>query len=197
MASAPWSWTDSIPSWTWSDVGEEPLEVEVYTDADEVELLSNGTSLGRRPTGPEHRYRAVFEVPYASGSLEAIAIRDGVAAEQTVLRMASDDRRLALTAEHSEVATDDLAFIAVELVDAAGVRATDIPVEVELHIEGAGVLQGFGNAQFSTEESFADARHHLHDGRALAVIRATAPGRITVMATADGFDATTVELTAR
>ena len=197
MASAPWSWTDSIPSWTWSDVGEEPLEVEVYTDADEVELLSNGTSLGRRPTGPEHRYRAVFEVPYAPGRLEAIAIRDGVAAEQTVLRTASDDRRLALTAEQSEVATDDLAFIAVELVDAAGVRATDTPVEVELHIEGAGVLQGFGNAQFSTEESFADARHHLHDGRALAVIRAAAPGRITVTATADGFDATTVELTAR
>ncbi len=195
--SAPWSWTDSICSWTWADPGGEPMEVEVYSDAPEVELLLDGRSLGRRPAGPDHRYRAVFEVEYAPGQLEAAAIRDGTAAERTVLRTAGADRRLALTAERPDIAIDgrDLAFVAVELV-ADGIRATDADVEVELQIDGPGALQGFGSAAFATEESFADARHRLHDGRALAVIRPTAAGLITVTASAFGFAAISVELDA-
>ena len=198
MKSAPWSWTDSISSWTWSDVGTEPLEVEVYSDAAEVELLLDGRSLGRLPTGPEHRYRALFAVEYAPGQLEAAAIRDGVAAERTALQTAGSDRRLTLTAERAELSSDgrDVAFVVVELVDAAGVRASDGDVEVEVRVDGPGVLQGFGSAVMSTTESFADARHTLHDGRALAVIRPTGSGSITVTATAPGLTSASVDIVA-
>jgi beta-galactosidase len=198
MKSAPWSWTDSISSWTWSDVGSAPMEVEVYSDAAEVELVVGGRSLGRLPTGPDHRYRAVFVVEYAPGRIEAIAIRGGVGAERTELRSADDERRLTLCAERDELAGNgqDLGYVVVEVVDSAGIRATDVGLEVQLTIDGPGVLQGFGNAAFSTEESFTDARHSLHDGRALAVIRPSAPGLITVTATAPGFPPASVGLTA-
>jgi hypothetical protein len=196
--SAPWSWTDSIPSWTWADPGSEPMEVEVYSDAPEVELLLDGRSIGRRPAGADHRYRAVFEVEYAAGRLEAVAIRDGEAAERSALQTASPDRRLILTPERVGVAVDgrDLGFVAIEVVDADGIRATDADVEVELQLEGPGVLQGFGSAAPLTEESFADARHRLYDGRALAVIRPTAAGRITVTARAAGFEVVSVDVEA-
>lgn len=199
MKPAPWSWTDSIPSWTWPDAGSEPLEVEVYSDAPEVELRLDGRSLGRQPAGPEHRFRAVFAVEYAPGRLEALAIRDGEPAERTTLVTAGADRTLRLTAEQTEVAADgrDLAFIAVEVVDAAGVRATDADVEATLQLEGPGVLQGYGSAVFSTEESFVDDRHTLHDGRALAVVRPTAPGLITMTATASGLPTTSVQVSVR
>lgn len=198
MKSAPWSWTDSISSWTWADVGPAPMEVEVYSDAAEVELLVHGQSIGRLPAGPDHRYRAVFAVEYSHGRIEAIAIRDGVVAERTELRSAGEDRRLTLCAERNEVATNgrDLCFVVVEAVDSAGIRATDADLAVELTIDGPGTLQGFGNAAFSTEESFTDARHCLHDGRALAVIRPSATGRITVTATAPGLASASVEITA-
>ncbi|MDQ0577246.1 glycoside hydrolase family 2 TIM barrel-domain containing protein [Agromyces albus] len=198
MKSAPWSWTDSISSWTWSDVGTEPLEVEVYSDAAEVELFIDGRSLGRQPAGPGHRYRALFAVEYTAGSLEAVAIREGVAAERTAVRTAESRRRLALTAERTALRGDgrDLAFIVVELVDAGGVRATDGDVEVEVRVDGPGALQGFGSAVMSTEESFADARHTLHDGRALAVVRPSGSGSITVTATAAGLGSTSVDLVA-
>jgi beta-galactosidase len=198
MTSAPWSWTDSIPSWTWPDAGPEPLEVEVYSDAAEVELLLDGRSVGRRPAGPEHRYRALFEVTHAPGRLEAVAIRDGIASEHFFVQTAGGDRRLALTAERTVIEADgrDLAFVVVEVVDADGIRASDSEAEVHLQIEGPGWLQGFGSARPSTEESFADAAHRLYDGRALAVIRPSGVGRVTVTATAAGLEPARVELSA-
>jgi hypothetical protein len=196
MKTAPWSWTDSIPSWTWSDAGTEPLEVEVYSDAPEVELLVGDVSLGRQPAGSAHGYRTLFSVPYRPGRLEAVAVRGGSPAERTALHTAGERRRLALTAERSLVHADgqDLAFIAVELVDDTGVRATDSAVEVELTIDGPGALQGFGSAIPATEESFTDVRHRLYDGRALAVIRPSGKGPVIVTATSPGLEAVSVEL---
>ena len=198
MRSAPWSWTDCIPSWTWAGVGTEPLEVEVYSDAPEVELLVNGRSMGRQPTGPDHRYRALFEVEYAPGRIEAHAIRNGVGADSAVLQTAGVDRRLRLTAERAALAVDgrDLGYVVIEIADADGIRATDADVEVELRIDGPGSLQGFGSAAMVTEESFVDARHRLHDGRALAAIRPTSAGRITVTASASGYASASVDLEA-
>lgn len=194
--SAPWSWTDSIPSWTWSGAGSEPLEVEVYSDAPEVELFLEGESLGRQSTGRDHRYRALFAVPYRPGRLEAVAIRDSLACERTELRTAGEGRRLALTVERAAIGTDghELAFIAVELADEVGIRATDGDLEVRLEVEGPAVLQGFGSAVPATEESYTDASHRLYDGRALAVIRRTGAGRIMVTATAADFAPEALEL---
>ena len=196
MKTAPWSWTDSIPSWTWSDAGTEPLEVEVYSDAPEVELFVGDVSLGRQPAGNARGYRALFSVPYRPGRLEAVAVRDGSPAERTALHTAGERRRLALTAERSVIHADgqDLAFIAVELVDDAGVRATDSDVEVELTIDGPAALQGFGSALPVTEEAFADFHHRLYDGRALAVIRPSGKGRVIVTATSPGLEVVSAEL---
>ena len=196
MKAAPWSWTDSIPSWTWPDADADPLEVEVYSDADEVELFLAGSSLGRQPAGAAHGFRALFAVPYAPGLLEAVAVRDGLLAERTALQTAGTDRRLALSAELSDpdAAGHRLAFVVVELVDDLGVRATDGDAEVEVAIDGAGVLQGFGSARPETEESFADSRHRLYDSRALAVVRSTGVGRIVLTASAPGLPSVSIEL---
>ena len=48
-AGTPWSWTDVVSSWSWAGREGAPVTVEVYADADEVELLVNGRSVGRRP----------------------------------------------------------------------------------------------------------------------------------------------------
>lgn len=196
MKAAPWSWTDSIPSWTWSDTGADPLEVEVYSDADEVELFVAGSSLGRQPAGAAHGFRALFAVPYAPGTLEVVAVRDGVLAQRMALQTAGIDRRLALSAELSDpdAAGHRLAFVVIELVDDLGVRATNGDIEVEVAIDGSGVLQGFGSARPETDESFADSRHRLYDGRALAVVRSTGTGRVVLTASAPGLPSVTVEV---
>ena len=125
-------------------------------------------------------------------------MRDGIPAERTALQTAGADRRLALSAERSDQGTGGqrLAFIVVELVDDVGVRATDGDLEVEVDIDGPGVLQGFGSARPETEESFTDSRHRLYDGRALAVVRPTGAGRIVVTASAPGLPSASVEVQA-
>src|SRR4051794_1560551 len=63
----PWSWTDSLSSWSWDVPPGSPATVDVYSDADEVELLANGRSVGRAAVGDEKPFLARFEVAYEPG----------------------------------------------------------------------------------------------------------------------------------
>jgi hypothetical protein len=187
--SSPWAWTDSESSWTWPGAEGSEVEVEVYSDAPEVELFVNGTSAGRQPAGPAHRYRAVFDVRYEPGRLEAVAVRSGRAAERVSLRSANGDRRLVVAPDRTELRAGDtdLSFVDIDVVDEHGTRAADAETELELEIDGPGHLQGFGSAAPHTEESYLDRRHRSFQGHALAVIRPTAPGTITVTVRAGGI----------
>ena len=53
---------------------------------------------------------------------------------------------------------------------------------------GAGVLLGFGSADPATEERFDATERRTYEGRALAVLRPTGPGKIRLLATAPECD---------
>ena len=58
------------------------------------------------------------------------------------------------------------------------------------------MLQGFGSAAPATEESYLDDVHTTFDGRALAVVRPTGAGTITVTASAPGCEDVVVRVEA-
>ena len=58
------------------------------------------------------------------------------------------------------------------------------------------MLQGFGSGNPWTEETFGAPTHHTYNGRALAVIRPTGAGTITVKVRAEGCDDRTVTVEA-
>ncbi|RSM44247.1 glycoside hydrolase family 2 [Amycolatopsis balhimycina DSM 5908] len=181
--ATPWAWSDALSTWTWPGYEGRPVVVEVYSTADEVELLLNGKSLGRRPAGSRHRYRAEFEVPYAPGVLQAIA-STGEGAE---LRTATGEPRLVAIADRQVVRADvdDLAFIDIALVDAGGVGFTSVERRVRVTVEGPGLLQGLGSGDPASTEPFTDDNHPTFNGCALAVIRPTGPGEIRIVVTDD------------
>ena len=72
-----WSFTDAIATWSWPGFEGKAITVEVYADADEVELLINGESSGRAKVGENHPFVAEFETTYTAGELVAVAFRDG------------------------------------------------------------------------------------------------------------------------
>ena len=75
-----------IHSWNWKGQEGKPATVEVYADADEVELFVNGQSVGRQAVGAEKKDIALFETVYEPGTLEAVAYRGGQEIGRDVIR---------------------------------------------------------------------------------------------------------------
>ncbi|XVQ15900.1 glycoside hydrolase family 2 TIM barrel-domain containing protein [Spirillospora sp. CA-255316] len=184
--AGPWTWSDAISSWTWPGFEGSPVTVEVYSDADEVELLVNGRSLGRKPAGDEHRFRAEFDTVYEPGELLAVAYRNGTETGRSTVPSADGEVRLHAEADRSAItaAGGDLAFVSFTLRDAGGVCHPMADRTVSVEVSGDGVLQGFGTAAPSTEERFDATERRTYEGRALAIVRPTGPGKIRLLASA-------------
>ncbi|MGL1287706.1 DUF4982 domain-containing protein, partial [Vibrio parahaemolyticus] len=58
---------DTVASWSWDAAPGAPVTVDVYADADEVELFLDGVSLGVAPVGTVREYTARFETAYVPG----------------------------------------------------------------------------------------------------------------------------------
>lgn len=197
FAGTPWAWSDSIASWTWPGSEGSPVTVEVYSDADEVELLVNGRSLGRRAAGDGHRFRAEFETVYEPGELLAVAYTGGTETGRHLLRSAAGPVLLRAEADRQVIAAagGDLGYVSLILADQAGTCCTHADRPVRVSVSGQGILIGFGSASPSTEERFDAAERHTYDGRALAVLRPTGPGKIRLIATAPECEPAEVLLT--
>ncbi len=182
LTLTPWAWSDSVGSWSFSGAGGQPVVVEVYSDADEVELLLNGRSLGVHPAGEPHRYRTEFWTVFESGQLLAIARSAGREIGRSSLISAQEPVRLCAVADRTVVRGDgtDLTYVDISLRDDNGTVALGIDLELSVSIDGPAVLAGLGNASPATEESYVDSVHSTFDGRALAVVRPIAGGAITV-----------------
>jgi len=191
-----WAWSDTLPSWTWDAADHSPTEVEIYSDADEIELVINGTSQGRRPCGLDNAYICRFEVEYVRGQITAIAYRDEAEVARTTLQTVTGPVTLTATADRTTLTADDgeLSFIAIEFRDAAGTIATTVNQAVTLEVSGPAILQGFGSAKPDNAERYDTSLHTSFDGRLLAAVRPTGPGLITVTASSEGYNAATVIL---
>ena len=173
LAGEPW--LEGLASWSWPGSEGRPVTVDVLSDADEVELLVNGVSAGRQPTGEAHGFRTEFETTFEPGEIVAVAYRGGVEVARTSLRSGAGLAALDVHADRTEIRADDtdLAFVEITLVDDAGRlhHTDDRPVTVE--VDGPGTLQGLGSANPRTEELFGASTHDTFQGRALAVVRPT------------------------
>jgi beta-galactosidase len=155
-AGTPWSWSDVVSSWSWAGYEGAPVTVEVYADADEVELFVNGRSVGRQPTGAAHRYRAAFETTYEPGLLEAVAWRDGTECGRTAVRSAGGGgaRRRPRSPGHCGRSPRP----GLRDPQPGGRRRhapRGAPTVHRRAGRGPGVLQALGSANPATEEGFA------------------------------------------
>jgi beta-galactosidase len=191
---AGWSFTDAVASWSWPGFDGEPVTVEVYSDADEIELLVNGEHAARAKVGEVHPCLATIETTYTPGELTAIAYRDGAETGRMSLVTASGQVQLDVCVDRAlvEASDADLAFVDVALVDAGGNLHSSEDRAVSVAVDGPAVLQGLGSGNPCTEETFGGPSHATYNGRALAVLRPTAPGTVTVTVSAEGCDARVV-----
>lgn len=195
-----WMYKDNIASWTWPGYEGKPALVDIYADAQEVELFLNGRSLGRKPAGEEHGFTASYELAYEPGELTAVSYEDGKETGRFSLVTAGEDIRLHAEADRTVLAADgeDLAFVTVRLADEKGTDNLYASKKVTVSVEGAGRLEGFGSADPQALGSYDDAAWETYDGYAMAVVRAgEEDGTIRVAVRADGCEEQCIELQVR
>ena len=188
-----WGWSDSRISWNWPGYEGKPIEVEVYADADEVELFVNGASVGVKKVGEETPYFAKFDTIYTPGEVKAVS-RKGDEVYEWVLKTASCDVSLAVSAETAAIkAKTDVGYINVTVVDQAGIcnPVKNVPITVE--VEG-GVIAGIGSGDPKSNENYTGNTCETYEGRALVVVRGYEPGTLTVKVSAEGYETKTVQI---
>lgn len=184
-----WMLKDNIASWTWPGYEGKPANVDIYSEAEEVELFLNGTSLGRKPAGEANGFTASYEMTYEPGELLAVGYTGGVQTGRFALKTADADVELQVTCEGEKLRADgeDLAFVTVRLVDRNGVENLNVVKEITVSVEGAGTLQGFGSADPRAVGSYDDMTWKTYDGYVMAVVRAgMEAGEIRVKFEAEG-----------
>lgn len=186
VAKTPWSWDDVVSSWSWGVPDGSPVTVDVYAQADEVELMLDGVVLDRVAVGEPRPLIARFETEYRRGELTAVAFAGGAEVARTSLRTAGAPV-LSARAESPSISADGLGYVEITIADADGTLLCDADRLVTVTVSG-GSLAGLGSARARTEETFAGPSVTTCDGRALAIVRAAAAAtEVTVTVTAEGF----------
>ena len=175
-----------FPHWNWSGREGKPVDVWVYSNADEVELLLNGKSLGRRPM-PRLGHLA-WKVDYEPGTLEARAFRGGQPMLTERRETTGRPAALRLVADRSTLAADgeDVAVIRAEALDDQGRWVPTAQDRLVFRVRGAGRLIGVGNGDPNSHESDQAPARSLFNGLAQLIVRAgRQAGDIVVEAAAD------------
>jgi beta-galactosidase len=184
--------------WSPRNASPHTESVEVYTNCEEAELFLNGSSLGRQRLHPDASALA-WKVPFAAGSLKAVAYIHGKAVSSDELRTAGKAQRVVLTTERKTLtnSAQDVVYVSATVVDARGNVVPDAANLLQFQIEGPATIAAVDNGANVDHDSFKASQRKACEGHAVAIVQATAAsGSIRITATADGLESGTVTLTA-
>jgi beta-galactosidase len=184
--------------WSPRNTAPHTESVEVYTNCEEAELFLNGSSLGRQRLHPDASPLA-WKVPFAAGSLKAVAYIAGKAVSSDELRTAGKAQRVVLTTERKTLANSaqDAVYVSATVVDASGNIVPDASNLIHFQLEGPAAIAAVDNGANVDHDSFKASQRRAFEGHAVAIVQATAAsGSIRVTATADGLESGTATLTA-
>ena len=187
------------PHWNWPGQEGRKIHVMVLTNAPRLRLLLNGQTIGEQAVDPFEM--AHFQVPYAPGRLEAIALRNGVELGRDTVETTGAPVKLVLTPDRAELAGDglDAMPVTVNAVDAQGraVPTADLPVRFD--VAGAGTLIGVGNGDANSHESEKASARKLYNGLAQVILQSQrgGSGPLTLRAVSPGIQGAEVSLPIR
>jgi beta-galactosidase len=196
--------------WTPKDQSPHTENIEIYTNAEEVELLLDNKSLGIQQRHADAS-PITFQVPYAAGTLSALARTDGRIVAHDQLRTAISPARLVLSTgliptglikgdvvEIIPTLTpdwDDVIYLTATLLDSHGTVLPDSETRVHFSVSGPAKIIAVDNGNLLDHDPFQATDRKLYDGHAIAILRATASsGSITLTATAEGLPPATITL---
>jgi beta-galactosidase len=188
----------------WNRKPGSKLNLITYTNADEVELLLNGKSLGRKTNpvnDPKQRNQIRWnDIPYADGRLEAVAYNNGKVVARHKIETTGKAVRLIVTPEDSYWNADgtDLMHVRIHAVDSKGRRVPMAQDELHFAVEGDATIVAVSSGDHNSNELNVTDHRRLWNGSALVILRAgRQPSKIVLKTSADGYKTVTTKLETR
>ena len=163
-----------FPDWTPASAEPHEENVEIYSNAAEVELFLNEQSLGKKATRKDGA-AINWQIPWQSGILKAVASTDGKEVASDILRTAGKPVKTALLPDHKSIGTsfDDVANVEIRLLDENGTIVPTAADLIRFTVAGPGKIIGLDSGNIMSTERFQASERNAYQGRALAILRAT------------------------
>ena len=178
----------------WNRKPGSRLTLYTYTNADEVELLVNGKSVGRKAnnrTDSKVRNRIKWtDVAYEPGRIEAVAYRGGKAVARHLLETAGTAVALKAETDNRKWLADgmDLQHVRVVAVDKKGRRVHGAQAKLRFGVEGPAEIVGVINGDITSNELTVGNERSLFNGTATVILRSKQKaGKVTLSVSTDGM----------
>ena len=180
------------------------LQLITYTNADEVELVVNGKSLGRKanPTGDAKRRNQIRwdDVEYQPGKAVAIAYKGGREVARHQVETPGKAVKLVAVPDQDGWQADglDLQHVRIYAVDSKGRRVYSAQHELQFGTEGAARIAAVSNGNIRSDELYCTDHIHLYNGSAMVILRAgRQPGSVVLTTRAEGLKPLKTKLTCK
>lgn len=189
-----------MPHWNWKGSEDKPRKVTVYSNAEEVELVLNGKSLGKKPM--EKNGHLEWIVNYQPGSLIAKGFVKGKLYATEQITTTDIPATITLTTDRTDLKAnnEDVAVITIRINDKKNRIVPTANNEVRFTLSGPGKIIGVGNGDPASHDPEQFPENALwvrkaFNGLAQIIVKTQKQaGEITLTASSDGLSTATLKL---
>lgn len=176
-----------FPHWNHTGKEGQPLTVYCYSNLQEVELLVNGKSYGKKHMEKDW-YLSWENVIYEPGQLMVKGCCNGKEVLKQVIETTKQAYRLSVVPVKEMVAAEmGTAIFQITVLDEEGREVPTANPFVYLSVEGAGELLGTGNGNPGDHDSEKRLVRRAFHGKLQVLVRPTGAGTITLKVQAEGI----------
>lgn len=191
-----WGWADVVRSWSFPESEGEKVRIDIYSNAQEVELIINGIVIERKKVGVDELFKVSFDAVYESGSIEAVAYTNGIIVGKDIIETVSKPIALSLKADKNNLKAgyEDIVYITCEVVDENGRVVPYASNLISIEVFGQGNLQGIGTGNPISTEAYVGSSRSAYNGKIFAIVRSKESGKVYITATANELKESKLEL---
>lgn len=134
-----------FPHWTWPGKEGKEIRVWVYSNCEEVELLLNKKSLGRKVM--EKNSHLEWNVKYKPGTLEAVGYLKGKKMTADKVETTGEPNLIRIIPNQDTIRAnkEDIALLTVDVLDKNKLHVPNANNEIVFHVDGPAKITGVGN----------------------------------------------------
>lgn len=187
-----------LPHWNWAGKEGEKIWIWCHSNCDEVELIVNGESKGRKEM-PRNSHLEWY-AKYEPGYIEVKGYNDGELVATTIRETTGKAAAMRLKPDRLKIKADnhDVSLVTVEVVDEQGRVVPIANNEIKFSIEGDGKIIGICNGDPACHVLENETTYPTFNGLLMVFVQSGfEPGPITLKAKSQGLESTSVIIEAQ